>query len=169
MIMSQIFKFLASLRGLIKRQPNKYLVLIGLLIISLSIVSIFALPPANNATDSNLKVRQSRYITDASKPIEIVKDAPIFTVRLPSNRTTGFEWHIVKYDAKLIKLLKSTYVPPSGNLMGMPGVSDWQFQVLDAAFKKPQQTKIFMEYRRPWEKPGAFHQSMTLTVVTRDH
>ena len=105
--------------------------IIGLL--SLTVVSgTFAANPSNQSTvNINVKVNQ------------------VFTVKLESNPSTGYQWSPV-FNLKFLKLLSSTYQPSSGELCGTPGTQTFRFKAI-----KPGETVLVMKYARPWEAlPG---------------
>lgn len=73
-----------------------------------------------------------------------------FTVRLPSNQTTGYRWHLSKaLNESIVELVKNEYIVPTeaNELVGAGGEEVWVFKV-----KALGKTKILMGYARPWEK-----------------
>ena len=71
-------------------------------------------------------------------------------VRLPENRTTGFQW-VVESSAKSVSSLVNEKVE-AGSKPGEPGIHHWYFRT-----ERPGSDRIELSYRRPWEekeKPG---------------
>ena len=91
----------------------------------------------------------------------------IFTITLPCNPTTGFQWDVKSINRK-IALPKGpvTYHPITGTegLMGAGGRC-----TLDIEGKRPGKTKVVLIYQRSWEKgkkPAETFKA-TLTVVAK--
>ncbi len=83
--------------------------------------------------------------------IYVHQDQPKFTIKLESNRTTGYSWSLKNYDHKLLSLESHTYIPPHTSLIGAPGNEQWIFQASPHFFKNSKTTKISLSYARPWE------------------
>jgi predicted secreted protein len=95
--------------------------------------------------------------------LSVPAKAKQLVVRLQSNRTSGYNWFLSKYDARLLKPVSYHYELPAVGMMGAPGSSVWTFQVLPAAQLVPGMTTIRWTYSRPWEK--ADHAKVHLTTV----
>ena len=108
---------------------------------------------------------QSALIANLSKPIAVKSDAPLVTIALPANRTTGYSWFIGYYDKTLIQPVSHHYEVLQRNIPGAPGESIWTFRVLKKAFVVPHVMKIKMFYRRPWESENA--RTKMITIITR--
>lgn len=89
--------------------------------------------------------------TEDKLSVMVSKDQPQFVIRLKANPTTGYNWFLGEYDAKLITPLKHKYEAPNTKLIGAPGYDVWTFAVKPTAFTVPQMTKIHFTYVRPWE------------------
>lgn len=100
--------------------------------------------------------------TDQSKPIIIKSISPVFNINLPGNITTGYQWYLVDYNPRFVRLLGQKYTAASTKLMGAPGLSVWQFQLQQISFTAPQVTRIIFEYRRPWEPKAVKKASFTV-------
>ena len=109
-----------------------------LLAVSLSIGMILS----SYAADNNF--------TDPAKPIVVSKQHPIFTIKLPSNRTTGFMWVLVHYNDHLIEPLSAAYRAPDSKLIGAPGYEIWKFKVKTIGCVVPQVTNLKLSYARSW-------------------
>ena len=83
------------------------------------------------------------------KEIE-TKTGDMFIITLDSNRTTGYEWQLVKpFDNKAIELLGVEYVAGSGGMPGAGGLENWTFRTI--SFRRDKVVLSF-KYVRPWEK-----------------
>jgi len=92
--------------------------------------------------------------TEDKPNIIVTKDQPQFIIHLKSNPTTGYNWFLRDYDAKLITPIKHKYEAPNTKMMGASGYDIWIFSVKPAAFVVPQITQIRFVYTRPWETQG---------------
>jgi inhibitor of cysteine peptidase len=106
--------------------------------------------------------------TDQQPPIVVQADYPVFSIRLRANPTTGYQWHIVEYNHRLLTLAAHHFMQTTrtNQLIGAPGEEQWTFQVTPAAFKKAQETTIRLTYARPWEKAGN-HTDATFHIQIR--
>jgi len=108
--------------------------------------------------------------TVQTEEMEKTVDAEIgqyFDISLESNPSTGHSWQVAQYpNKKVVKVLTSHYVEPSGDAMGAPGEEVWQFQAIGKG-----STKMVMEYSQPWEKntPPAKRYTLTVNVTQADN
>lgn len=84
-----------------------------------------------------------------------------FTVSLPSNPTTGYDWTITRFDAKLLKLVTSKYTPDKTDRIGSGGTMAFNFELLSGV-SIPQTTTMEFRYARSWEKDGATLQNVVV-------
>ena len=89
--------------------------------------------------------------TEDQLNIIVTKDQSQFVIQLKSNPTTGYNWFLRDYDAKLITPLKYKYEAPNNKIMGASGSDTWTFSVKPTAFIVPQMMQIRFIYTRPWE------------------
>lgn len=88
---------------------------------------------------------------DAEPPSVVVKaGAPEFTISLPANPTTGYQWFLEFADPDLIEALGRDYEGPGNGLAGAGGTDHWHFRVRDQAFAVPRITEVEFVYLRPW-------------------
>ncbi len=88
-----------------------------------------------------------------------------FTIRLPSNITTGFGWKMpAPPEGGVLEFLDSEYIPPDRPRIGGGGAEEWRFRALS-----PGETRIELDYVRSWEKgiPPA-RRACYLVVVSAD-
>jgi len=76
---------------------------------------------------------------------------PQFTIKLDSNRTTGYSWSLKNYDKKLISLVSHAYIAPNSKLIGAPGYETWVFKANPSFLSGSKSTKVTLDYARPWE------------------
>ena len=82
-----------------------------------------------------------------------------FTIDLPANRTTGYDWSVGSTSGNIIKLLSSTYSqrPHRHGLVGAPGLHMFAFKALRTGTEV-----VHFVYKRPWERTVG--QSIDYTV-----
>lgn len=85
---------------------------------------------------------------DSGKKLNVIMGNS-FKIKLPSNPTTGFDWHFEGLDAKSFMVVSSGFNPPNTKLVGAGGVDWWEIKAL-----KPGQHKIRLLYYRVWEGKG---------------
>ncbi|MCE5198498.1 MAG: protease inhibitor I42 family protein [Armatimonadota bacterium] len=143
----------------------KRLAIIGAVLFSLLLLAIGVGGPAqtNSATQTNTVqvLTTSKLSRTKSIPIAI-NSGNRFTITLPSNQTTGYQWRIGKQPSgRVVKFLSSTYNAPSTKLVGQGGTETWTFTVVGVG-----NTTITMQYIRPWEKnvPPAQSQNFAVSV-----
>lgn len=73
-----------------------------------------------------------------------------YTVKLPSNATTGYSWFIKSYDSNWLTLQSHQYVAPQTNRVGAGGYEIWVFAPTHA-FKAPHAIPVTFVYARSWE------------------
>lgn len=86
-----------------------------------------------------------------SNTIYVDRDQSQFTIKLDSNRTTGYSWSLKSYDKKFISLVSHEYIPPNTKLIGAPGYETWVFQATPNFFHASKMTQISLNYARSWE------------------
>ena len=67
-------------------------------------------------------------------------------IQLPENPTTGYQWHIEAFDARVLTASGSDFAAPSGGLLGAGGLRTFVFTAL-----APGSTPVRLVYRRSWE------------------
>lgn len=74
-----------------------------------------------------------------------------FTVRLPANPTTGYQWSVVSYNQQLFTLTGSHYEAMKTGRIGSGGVMVFDF-TCKAKQARPARAKLVFAYVRSWEK-----------------
>ncbi|STX29078.1 secreted protein [Legionella beliardensis] len=105
------------------------------------------------------------YAADNPMVIHLKPTDTHFQVILPANQTTGFEWTLHTYDKSLLRLVSSQFNAPHSKLMGVPGTTVFNFQVIPGAIT-PRVTALVFSYARPWTTQNETFQ--TVTVHFRD-
>ena len=105
-------------------------------------------------------------ISNATRPIQVSRMAPYFTVTLPANSSTGYIWLVKSYDSRLLMLTRHTIQASKSVRVGSPVNETWSFSVNPSGFLAPQMTMIQFVYARPWnlsDNPSV----MDFNVVTQ--
>ena len=113
-------------------------------------------PPKKTPKEARKESEQISFVVMAEEGKE-------FTVRLASNRTTGYQWRpATPHDDRVVKLVRSDYVPFEGAPIGGGGEDIFTFLAVGRG-----NTEITMEYVRPWEKPHLPVKTATIRVSVR--
>ena len=81
----------------------------------------------------------------------------IFVVMLQENPTTGFVWNVTVTDG--LKIVNTTFIPPTSGLMGAGGVRTWGVQAIQTG--KQQFNGV---YKQPFENLTGNETTFVLTV-----
>ena len=87
-----------------------------------------------------------------------------FTVKLPANPTTGFQWTVKEYDKTILTLTDSEYLPPQTKLFGAGGNMIFTFELVKGK-KYPQSTQMVFNYARSWEPETGTLQQVTVNFT----
>ena len=112
------------------------------LLLSLCCFTVFAKPPIHHAS-MNIKT------------IVVSPKNPTFTIKLPANPTTGFQWFLSGYTKQLIEPISATYIAPATKMPGAPGYMLWKFEVDEDAFIVPMVLSVKLVYMRSWTAESA--------------
>jgi len=88
-----------------------------------------------------------------------VKAGDTITVTLNENPTTGFRWEVEKYDADIIALRNSSFVPPATSSPGAGGEHVFMFEG-----KKPGTAQLALELKRNWQASDAVTKRYAVSV-----
>lgn len=94
---------------------------------------------------------------DNMKPIVISKGERTFTVTLPSNPSTGYQWVLKSdYDTDFIKAKGYAYATPKTEqegkkIVGAPGEVEFKFEAKDKFKAIPQILELHFAYIRFWD------------------
>ena len=98
---------------------------------------------------------------DQAKSIETRVGQDI-SIELEANATTGYQWELATpLDEKILRLVKSEYLPDKTGLVGSGGKQTWVLKALQQG-----KTPVSFKYSRPWEKniPPAREESFSIVV-----
>ena len=145
-----------------------------LILISIAIIILFALPACCSSCESLTAVQQivscdafmeNNHFTGE---VEIAVDGEL-TVVLCSNPSTGFEWpdSAEISDQTVLEQTDHEYNAPEGEgdeppAPGTPGTETWTFRAL-----KEGTAEVSMEYSQPWEGGEKAWWTFVLTVVVK--
>jgi len=86
-----------------------------------------------------------------------------FTITIPSNRTTGYQWRLANSPStEILRSTGSTYNDPKSGIPGQGGAEVWTFEAVGKG-----QATIALEYVRPWEKDVQPAKTQTFEVTVR--
>jgi predicted secreted protein len=106
---------------------------------------------------------EARKESEQIRFIVMAEEGKEFTVRLNSNRTTGYQWRPAEpVDEHVVKPARSEYVPFDTTAVGGGGEEVWTFLAVGKG-----DTEITMEYARPWEKGQPALKTATIKVSVR--
>jgi predicted secreted protein len=122
-----------------------------------------SVPPASSDDQNTVIVTVTSRFSDKAS-IEVVAAAgDTFTITIPSNHTTGYQWRLADSPStEILRSTGSTYNAPNSGIPGQGGVEVWSF----SAVGKGQAT-IVLEYVRPWEKDVQPIKTQTFEVTVR--
>lgn len=101
---------------------------------------------------------------DTNKAITLEKNQTEFTIKLPSNPTTGYSWFLKSYDSSLVQPLEHEFIGPKESRIGAGGTEIWRFRPTQKAFQVPQFIQLTFVYAQPWNIKSA--EEKVVTVVT---
>ncbi len=86
-----------------------------------------------------------------------------FTISLPSNPTTGFQWSVISYDKSIFDLINHQYIASKIGVIGAGGTMLFTFK-----FKKqlsyPRVSKIKFKHARSWEPESATYKEIEVFI-----
>ena len=86
--------------------------------------------------------------------------------RIESNPTTGYSWFFVPPNSATASLqndFTGTYIPPDSQLMGAPGIQEFQVKCSEQA-RSNDAYQFTLIKKRPWEDKSLRTKVVTLTV-----
>ncbi|MBE0480640.1 MAG: protease inhibitor I42 family protein [Dehalococcoidia bacterium] len=99
---------------------------------------------------------------DASYSGQEVKLVPgkELSVTLVANPSTGYSWELAGNSDESVEFVDTKHQPAQSGLIGAEGEDTWTFKAL-----KKGESKIVLEYERPWEQGVEPLQIFELTIV----
>ncbi|MFH1386308.1 MAG: protease inhibitor I42 family protein [bacterium] len=93
-----------------------------------------------------------------------VKIGKPFTLKLKSNPTTGYIWHLADLPKNsAVRLVSIKYIPARPGLLGSGGEESWCFQAI-----RKGETPIKLSYMRCWEKDTPPIEVRTYKAIVTD-
>ncbi|HZU05880.1 MAG TPA: protease inhibitor I42 family protein [Chloroflexota bacterium] len=138
------------------------LALTGVLVVSmLSVPGLLRLAAAQEASGCGAPAPDRSESAPAQDTLEASVEQE-FSIRLPANPTTGYQWELAQpLDESILQLVSTTFERPEGPPRpGAGGTSVWTFLPLCAGT-----TTITLRYRRPWEPPAPTDREAVYVVV----
>ena len=90
---------------------------------------------------------------------------PEFSIKLPANPSTGYQWEVSRYDPKVLELLSRAYHSPERPRIGQMGETVFTWRLLRPQMKRQEVTKIQLNYCRSWEKDKPAAKTQTIAVM----
>ena len=111
------------------------------------------------ALSTSVTFADGLYPIDPSKPATIHPESNCFSIELPSNPTTGYQWKVLSV-SEGIKINQKVFMAPDQPCCGAPGIEQ-----LDVVLTKtfPGSGTIEMQYQRHWEN-DADQQSKPIVI-----
>jgi inhibitor of cysteine peptidase len=89
----------------------------------------------------------------------------VFSIRLTSNPSTGFQWALAKpLDENVVSLVDHNYIPPTKQILGAGGEEVWRFKAVGSG-----EAVIELHYARSWEKDVPPAKVAVYRVVVGSH
>lgn len=106
--------------------------------------------------------------SDFTKPILVNAKAPVFTLNLPGNATTGYTWVLKDdYNREMIRPIKYHYQVDNVKLIGSGGQFQFTFRVMPEAFVVPKMLQpLHFVYLRPWDAQGQLDKTIDVQIIT---
>lgn len=91
----------------------------------------------------------------------------VYTVRLPSNPSTGYGWKALHLGTAVVKLNENVFVEeeeafPARGAAGRPGAELWSYQAVAKG-----KTVLIFGYSRPWEKENTSAKYHVVSMTVR--
>ncbi|MFW2570602.1 protease inhibitor I42 family protein [Legionella sp. 29fVS95] len=102
-----------------------------------------------------------------SMSVNIDPNQTQFTITLPANPTTGYQWTVKKYDKSFLQLITSHYISPQTNLIGAGGQMQFKFELVKGE-TYPKNTIMQFKYARPWEPESGTLKNVTVNFQKVD-
>jgi inhibitor of cysteine peptidase len=111
-----------------------------------------------------LLICSSMFVSACSKPKVSINVRQLkFTISLPANPTTGFQWKVVDYDKTLFKLVNGQYITSKIGVIGVGGKMIYTFHILKKK-SYPSSSVIKFKYSRSWEPKSATFKDIKVHI-----
>ena len=86
-----------------------------------------------------------------------------FTVKLPSNPTTGYSWQVLEIDSGILEMVGEPVFQPDSNEQGLVGAGGTETLHFEA--KRSGESSLSLGYARPWEADEPPLKTFTIHLV----
>lgn len=83
-----------------------------------------------------------------------------FKIELESNPSTGYRWHLIFFNKKILKFISSEFVPKTASQIGGGGIERFNFKAI-----KEGTTSIKLVYKRAWEREATKSDEFFVNVI----
>ena len=110
------------------------------------------------------RIMQVARLTAAASDKTLVLDKPgLLALKLASNPSTGYGWHMSTDSAHVVKVGSTFIIPREEEARQAFGVAGTEILFLNV--RQPGTYKVQMEYKRPWERISL--DKFTFTIIAR--
>lgn len=88
-----------------------------------------------------------------------ISKGQVFRIQLPSNPTTGYDWHMDKINLRYFRFINSGFSHSTRKLVGAPGKKWFEFKALRAG-----NCNLRLLYYRSWEGKRKAAKEYTLSL-----
>lgn len=123
-------------------------------------------PPEDTETPAAPEITGTVVVSEKDEGRRIAADVGNeIIIRLPANRTTGYNWELRDFEKGVLDYLSGDYEAPEGEnpFFGAPGVTVLRLVVL-----RPGAQDLQLIYRRPWDKPDVVARTFAVRIVVGD-
>ncbi len=96
--------------------------------------------------------------SDRGKTFELSQD-DIISIRLDENPSTGYQWEVEAFDARIVELQNSDYTRATGTGVGAGGIRTFTFKARSLGT-----VEIRLKLRRAWESESAAIDRFQVTL-----
>jgi inhibitor of cysteine peptidase len=140
----------------------------GLAVLLALLAGGFAICRVGGAGSQSAASNQESAVVTVTSPLSAKSEIPVavasgakFTITLPANHTTGYQWRLAGSPSKkVLRSSGSTYIQTASGLVGSGGSEKWSFESVGKG-----KTTFKLEYIRPWEKGVPPIKSQTFVVT----
>ncbi|MEI5995883.1 protease inhibitor I42 family protein [Paraburkholderia bengalensis] len=101
-------------------------------------------------------------LSDKGRDVAI-KSGQRVTIKLEETPGTGYRWGLAADVPRILRLIGSRYIAPTGAQLGKPGISEWTFEALGSG-----DGQLYLKRSRSWESNSTGSADFEITVhVTR--
>lgn len=138
---------------------------------AMAAIFLLLLAPASALAQDQAPAQPENVQVTILAPLTTTAPVPIvvgvgnqFTISLPSNRTTGYQWQLGRpFDNRVLQLIGTFYSAPETGVVGQGGTETWVFTPT-----RQGQTTVVLNYVRPWETGIAPARTQSFLVTVGD-